>query len=189
MISDVGYGLLYVLVGFYMFQSFESPGISSLGGVAMWCGAFTIFFGILFGEFFGLHELGYMLFGEGGAPMGDKGLSPATSDFVYAWLIIAVLLGVLHLNMGWIIDFAENILHGHGLWGAITHSGSWLLMLNGIWIWVFSAQGAGTKPEWIYTTFDGEPFALGFSGFPLMDVFTIRLVSASSADSILRFRC
>ncbi|OVE85062.1 V-type ATP synthase subunit I [Natronolimnobius baerhuensis] len=173
MISDVGYGLLYVLVGFYMFQSFESPGISSLGGVAMWCGAFTIFFGILFGEFFGLHELGYMLFGEGGAPMGDKGLSPATSDFVYAWLIIAVLLGVLHLNMGWIIDFAENILHGHGLWGAITHSGSWLLMLNGIWIWVFSAQGAGTKPEWIYTTFDGEPFALGFSGFPLMDVFTI----------------
>ncbi|EMA33211.1 V-type ATPase 116 kDa subunit [Halobiforma nitratireducens JCM 10879] len=173
MISDVGYGLLYVLVGFYMFQSFERPGITSLGGVAMWCGAFTIFFGILFGEFFGLHELGYMIFGEEGAPMGDKGLSPATADFVYAWLIVAVALGVLHLNIGWIVDFAENILHGHGLWGAITHSGSWLLVLNGIWLWVFSAQAADVKPEWIYTTFDGQPFALGFDGFGMMTVFTV----------------
>ncbi|SDR34434.1 V-type ATP synthase subunit I [Natronobacterium texcoconense] len=173
MISDVGYGLLYVLVGYYMYQSFESPGITSLGGVAMWCGAFTIFFGILFGEFLGLHELGYIVFGDAGAPMGDKGLTPATAEFVNAWLIIAIALGVLHLNIGWILDFVENIQHGHGVWGAITHSGSWLLMLNGIWIWVFSAQAADVKPDFIYNAFDGQPFAFGFSGFPLMDVFTV----------------
>ena len=173
MISDVGYGLLYVLTGFYMYQSFDSPGITSLGGVAMWCGAFTIFFGILFGEFFGLHELGYMIFGDGGAPMGDKGLSPATAEFVNAWLIVAVALGVLHLNIGWILDFVANIQHGHGLWGAITHSGSWLLMLNGLWVWVFTEQAADVKPDFIYTAFDGEPFAFGFSGFPMMDLFAI----------------
>ncbi|WP_172636014.1 V-type ATP synthase subunit I [Natronobacterium gregoryi] len=173
MISDVGYGVLYVLVGYYMYQSFESPGITSLGGVAMWCGAFTIFFGLLFGEVLGTHELGYMIFGDGGAPMGDKGLTPATAEFVNAWLIVAIALGVLHLNIGWILDFAENILHGHGLWGAITHSGSWLLVLNGLWIWVFTPQAAGVKPDFIYTTFDGQPFALGFSGLPLLDVFTV----------------
>ncbi|MDQ2050983.1 V-type ATP synthase subunit I [Natronolimnohabitans sp. A-GB9] len=173
MISDVGYGLLYVLVGYYMYSSFESPGISSLGGVAMWCGALTIFFGILFGEFFGLHELGYMIFGDGGAPMGDKGLSPATTDYVNAWLIVAVALGVLHLNIGWILDFVENIQHGHGLWGAITHSGSWLLMLNGIWVWVFTEQAAGVKPDFIYTTFDGQPFAFGFDGFGMMSLFSV----------------
>ncbi|ADD04955.1 A-type ATP synthase subunit I [Natrialba magadii ATCC 43099] len=173
MISDVGYGLLYVLIGFYMYKGFDSPGISSLGGVAIWAGAFTILFGILFGEFFGLHELGYMIFGEGGAPMGDKGLSPATADFVYAWLIVAVALGVMHLNIAWILDFIENIQHGHGLWGAITHSGSWLLMLNGIWIWVFTPQAAGVKPEFIFTAFDGQPFDFGFSGFDMMTVFTV----------------
>ncbi len=173
MISDVGYGLLYVLIGYYMYKGFESPGVSSLGGVAMWCGAFTIFFGILFGEFFGIHELGYMIFGEGGAPMGDKGLSPATADYVNAWLIVAVGLGVLHLNIGWIVDFAENILHGHGLWGSITHSGSWLLMLNGLWVWVFTPQAADVKPDFIFAAFDGEPFAFGFDGFPLMSLFTV----------------
>ncbi|THE65264.1 V-type ATP synthase subunit I [Salinadaptatus halalkaliphilus] len=172
MISDVGYGLLYVLIGFYMYQSFDSPGISSLGGVAMWCGGFTILFGILFGEFFGIHELGYMLFGEGGAPMGDKGLAPATLDFALAWLIISLLFGIIHLNIGYILDFVENIQHGHGLWGAITHSGSWILMLNGLWIWVFTPQASGVKPDFLFTAFDGAAFDLGFSGFPMMGLFT-----------------
>ncbi|WP_049889369.1 V-type ATP synthase subunit I, partial [Natronolimnohabitans innermongolicus] len=152
MISDVGYGLLYAGIGYYLYRSFDSPGISSLGGVAIWAGISTIIFGILFGEFFGLHELGYMLFGEGGPPLGDKGLSPATADYVNAWLIVAIALGVLHLNVGWILDFVENINHGHGLWGAITHSGSWLLMLNGIWVWVFTPQAADVKPDFLYTT-------------------------------------
>lgn len=173
MISDVGYGLLYVLTGFYMYQSFDSPGITSLGGVAMWCGAFTIFFGILFGEFFGIHELGYMLFGDAGAPMGDKGLSPATLDFAFAWLLVSLLFGIIHLNIGYILDFVENIQHGHGLWGAITHSGSWILMLNGLWVWVFTRQAEGVKPEFLFTTFDGGAFDFGFSGFPLMDIFTV----------------
>ncbi|WP_049890239.1 V-type ATP synthase subunit I [Natronorubrum sulfidifaciens] len=168
MISDVGYGLLYVLVGFYMYQSFDSPGITSLGGVAMWCGGFTIFFGILFGEIFGIHELGYILFGDAGAPMGDKGLSPATLDFALAWLIVSLLFGIIHLNIGYILDFVENIQHGHGLWGALTHSGSWMLMLNGIWIWVFTPQAADVKPEFLFTTFDGAAFDLGFDGFPMM---------------------
>ena len=173
MISDVGYGLLYVGIGYYMYRSFDSAGITSLGGIAMWCGAFTILFGILFGEFFGLHELGYIIFGDGGAPMGDKGLSPATVEYVNAWLIVALALGVLHLNIGWVLDFAENYMHGHGLWGAITHSGSWLLMLNGFWIWVFSPQAADIKPAFLFEAFDGEPFAFGFDGFGMMTLFTV----------------
>ena len=168
MISDIGYGLLYVLVGFYMYQSFDSPGITSLGGVAMWCGAFTILFGFLLGEVFGTHELGYIVFGDGGPPMGDKGLSPATLDFALGWLIVSLLLGVIHLNIGYILDFVENIQHGHGLWGAITHSGSWMLMLNGIWIWVFTPQAADVKPDFLFTTFDGAAFDFGFDGFPMM---------------------
>ncbi|WP_436345634.1 V-type ATP synthase subunit I [Natronorubrum sp. FCH18a] len=167
MIADVGYGLLYVLIGFYMYQSFDSPGITSLGGVAMWAGAFTIFFGIMFGEIFGLHELGYILF-DGHPPMEDKGLSPATENFALTWVVVSVLLGVIHLNIAYILDFIENIQHGHGLWGAITHSGSWILMLNGLWIWVFTPQGASAKPDFLFEIFDGAAFNFGFSSFPMM---------------------
>jgi len=185
MISDIGYGILYVLIGFYMYQSFDSPGITSLGGIAMWCGGFTILFGFFLGEVFGTHELGYIVFGDGGPPMGDKGLSPATIDFALAWLIVSLLFGIIHLNIGYALDFIENIQHGHGLWGALTHSGSWMLMLNGLWIWVFTPQARGVKPDFLFTAFDGAAFNFGFSGFPMMTL--VELPIAGGFDLTLPF--
>ncbi len=176
MIGDVGYGILYMLMGWFLMAKFDSPGFRSLGGVAIWAGVFTTIFGVLYGEFFGLHELGYIVFGEGGSPM-DKGLSPANIAFAWAWLVVSLLLGLIHLSIGYVFGFFDDL--SHGLVDAVTENVSWLMLMLGAWIWVFSTHLQAFKPELLYTTFNaqgamvnGEPVAaqevayeLGFAGF------------------------
>ncbi|MFC4249192.1 V-type ATP synthase subunit I [Natribaculum luteum] len=178
MIGDVGYGIIYMAIGYYMYSNFESSGIRSLGGIAMWAGGFTILFGFLYGEIFGLHVLGEVVWPSGHPPI-EKGLDPAGEEFALGWLVISVLVGIIHLNVGYILDFYENL--SHGLKDAITHSGSWILLLNGVWIWILSVQGynaenpeESTKPPFLFETFSSDgPFPIGFEGFPVMEVFTL----------------
>jgi Archaeal/vacuolar-type H+-ATPase subunit I len=78
---------------------------------------------------------------------------------------VTVVAGWFHLIFGYLFDFVEEF-QLLGAKDAILESGSWLLMLNGIWIWIFSDHIAGPKPEFIFEVFAGEPFAIGFTGFP-----------------------
>nr|WP_198408097.1 V-type ATP synthase subunit I [Natronomonas pharaonis] len=177
MIGDVGYGILYMLMGWALMTKFDSPGFRSLGGVAIWAGVFTTIFGVLYGEFFGLHELGYVVFGEGGSPM-TKGLSPANIAFAWAWLIVSLVLGLIHLSIGHIFGFFDDL--SHGIVDAVTENLSWLMLMLGAWVWVFSTHLQDVKPELLFTTFNAEgatvageavaaqevAYELGFAGFP-----------------------
>ncbi|QLK27838.2 V-type ATP synthase subunit I [Natrinema zhouii] len=174
MIGDVGYGIMYVAIGAYMATQFDSKGVTSLGGVAIWAGLFTILFGFVYGEIFGLHILGEVVWHDllnvELLPL-NKGLEPAAADFALGWMVISVLAGIVHLNIGYILDFYENL--SHGIKDALFHSGSWILMINGIWIWIFSAQAEGSKPDFLFTTFASDgPFPIGFTGFPEWALFT-----------------
>ena len=166
MIGDLGYGLIYVALGYLLYSRMESDVIRALGGIGIWAGAFTILFGILYGEVFGLHVLGEVLFG--GSPPLHKGLSPEYGDYALGWLVISLLAGVVHLTIGWIFDFYENLDHGFG--EAMLESGSWLMMMFGLWAWIFAgAPPTGAAPGLLYgseSVFNGHPFAFGFAGFP-----------------------
>lgn len=171
MIGDVGYGIIYTVIGYYLYSNFESDTFKSMGGVTIFSGLFTILFGILYGELFGLHLVTEFLwqgvFGLEHAPI-EKGLSPAGKEWALTWLTVSVLVGILHLNLGWIFDFIENV-ELHDIKHAIYESGSWLLMMNGLWIWIFSDVVKGTAPEFLFTTFSAEgPIPLGFTGFPIV---------------------
>jgi V/A-type H+-transporting ATPase subunit I len=175
MIGDAGYGLIYVAIGAYMATQFDSKGVTSLGGVAIWAGLFTILFGIIYGEIFGLHVLGEFLwhgvFHSELLPL-NKGLEPGAKAFALGWMVISVLAGIFHLNIGYILDFYENL--SHGVKDALFHSGSWILMINGIWVWIFSAQAEGSKPDFLFSTFASDgPFPIGFTGFPEWGLVTI----------------
>jgi len=183
MIGDVGYGLLYVLLGAWLVSSFESDIVRSLGGVGLWAGGFTVLFGFLYGEIFGLHLVTTYLWeglvGLHGAPM-HKGLQPADVAYAQTWLIVSLLAGMVHLFVGYVFDFAKTIRHG--LVDAVTESGSWILMMGGLWAFVFSTVAAGMKPRFLFTVFGGEGLAvpgatepteavevaygLGFTGLP-----------------------
>jgi V/A-type H+-transporting ATPase subunit I len=162
MIGDLGYGILYMAIGGLLMTRFDSDVIRSLGGVALWAGAFTAIFGVLYGEIFGLHELGAIVWS--GHPPIEKGLSPATSEFALLWLVVSLLAGLAHLTTGYVFDFYEN-LRGHGLVDAVTESGSWVLMMLGIWVWVLAdAPPTGAAPP-VLAGPEGESILGQFIGF------------------------
>jgi Archaeal/vacuolar-type H+-ATPase subunit I len=170
MIGDVAYGLLYMLIGYVLYTRFESSAFKSMGGVTLWAGGFTVLFGILYDEVFGLHP-----FSE---PMAEilgvgflnlhKGLKPYYAEWALAWFFLSIIVGVLHLNAGYILSFIEDIKI-HGVKEAVYESGSWLLMLNGIWLFILSDVYRAQKPDFIFEVFNNEAsnaaIELGFSGF------------------------
>jgi V/A-type H+-transporting ATPase subunit I len=178
MIGDVGYGILYILIGAGLMRGVDSEGLRSLGGVAIWAGIFTLLFGVLYGEMFGFHVVGDVLFG--GHPPMEKGLSPATVEFAQTWLVVSLLAGLAHLTIGYVLGFVEEL--GHGLKPAVLEQGSWVLMMGGIWAFIFSDLAAAMKPGFLFSVFAGEglpnpatgaaieshqvAYDLGFNGFP-----------------------
>lgn len=163
MIGDLGYGLLYTGFGFLLMSRFDSDIIRSLGGIGVFAGIFTMVFGILYGEVFGLEFISEIVWG--GHPPLRKGLRPEFSDWALGWLVLSLLVGIAHLTIGWIFDFYENLSHGFS--DAMTESGSWLLMMFGLWTWIFSGA-FGASPDLLYgaeSVFNGNPFPLGFTGF------------------------
>lgn len=167
MIGDFGYGLIYAGIGYYIVSKYDGV-MKSLGGVALWSGAFTMLFGILYGEIFGLHMLGEIIWSQG--PPIHKGLQPAEIHFAQLWLVVSLLVGMAHMTIGYIFDFYENL--SHGVEDAVIESGSWLLMMFGLWGWIFAnTPPFGAAPTFLVgsgSVFNGHPVPLGFTVLPTM---------------------
>ena len=151
MIGDVGYGLLYLLVGYALVRRYDTPGFRGLGGVFMWAGAATVVFGIFYGEFLGSHLVADLLW-AGHAPL-HKGIETEFASWAQLWLVVALLIGLVHLMVGFIFDFRNRLPHGFR--EAFLESGSWIVLMLGLWAWIFSLMGASRKPGFLYTVFDG----------------------------------
>ncbi|TKX74376.1 V-type ATP synthase subunit I [Halorubrum sp. GN11_10-6_MGM] len=165
MIGDVGYGVLYTAIGFFMYTKFDGA-FRELGSVAMWAGGFTILFGIYYGiDLFGYHA--YQLLGIHW-PVEGKGLSPADLDWGLSFLVVSVVFGILHLNVGHVLSFVSTSQQ-HDLKHAVYEAGSWLLILNGAWIWIFSQVFPNAKPDFLFEAVSVLTFgAVSFSGFPVL---------------------
>ncbi|MFW5983606.1 MAG: V-type ATP synthase subunit I [Halobacteria archaeon] len=170
MIGDMAYGILYAVMGGAIYKGVDSDGLRALGAIGVWAGAFTFVFGYLYGEFMGLH-VGSTLaqFGLPAPPaMGvfDKGIH--STDTALTWLVVSVAFGILHLNVGYVFGFVNDL--SHGIKEAVLEDASWILTLNGFFIWIFSAHGAGTKPPFLVgessVLYSNPMFDLGFAGFP-----------------------
>ncbi|WP_121820283.1 V-type ATP synthase subunit I [Halostella salina] len=166
MIGDLGYGLLYLGIGFLLYSRLDDDVFRSLGAIGMWIGGFTALFGVLYGEMFGLHFLGDVVFGDAGPPM-HKGLQPAYGAYASTWLMLSVLLGLLHLTLGYVFGFVNEL--DHGVVDAYLEKGSWATLMIGLWVWIFSRHASGIKPDFLFTALnEGQEaaYALGFSGLP-----------------------
>ncbi|MFB6175966.1 MAG: V-type ATP synthase subunit I [Halobaculum sp.] len=170
MIGDFGYGLIYTGIGAYIYSNYDSTTFKAFGGITITAGLFTTLFGLLYGEIFGLHLISTYLWegvvGLKHAPI-EKGLSPAGSYWARTWFVVTVLFGVLHLNVGYVFEFVHN-LEFHGFVDALEETGSWLLMLNGLWLFIFSTWPA-KNPDILFEVFDegkAAAFELGFAGLP-----------------------
>ncbi len=168
MIADIGYGLVYGMIGYGVQRRFDSTAITSVGAIMLWMSAITVVFGVLFGELFGLKVIEWLGF----EPVLSKGLTK--TEWAVAWLLLAVVVGWLQMIVGYGFNFVSEY-QLHGIKPAVFEAGSWLLILNGIWVFVFSRLFAGSKPTFTEAEygivgsnaiFNGNPIPLGFTGFP-----------------------
>ncbi|MFB6150313.1 MAG: V-type ATP synthase subunit I, partial [Haloarculaceae archaeon] len=172
MIADVGYGAVYMAIGYFLYRNYDSAAFESIGLVTVAAGFFTALFGFFFGEIFGLHLITTHFWEPvaGGVPL-HKGLTPNHSRWALGWFLIIALVGVLHLNVGYLFEFIEGYTL-HGLKEAVIESGSWLLALNGLWLFILSTYMRGPKPDFLFEVFNRDTehaqaaIELGFSGLP-----------------------
>ncbi len=165
MIGDIGYGLFYVAMGAAIYRFVDNDAIKALGVIGIWAGVFTIVWGYLYGDAFGVHII-------------DLGLEPPLSstfskgiqvaDVAQTWLVASILFGIVHLNTAYVFGFFNHV--GHDVKHAFFENVSWMLAINGFFLWVFSGHAAGAKPDFIVgetsVLYENSMFALGFPGVP-----------------------
>ncbi|MBI5389064.1 V-type ATP synthase subunit I [Candidatus Woesearchaeota archaeon] len=118
MLGDIGYGLT-TLILFYIFMK-KMPQFKDFFKILIFASFASIFFGALFGEFFGAEELGgYEL---------PHLLSRAHQ--LNLLLYIAVAIGVVHVLLGIFIGFYNELKH-HGFLHAFCAKLSWVIILAG----------------------------------------------------------
>ncbi len=111
MFGDIGHGLVLVISGLIGALVFRKRGgdIVNFSWIIFFCGWTSFFVGFLYGEYFGLHEIevfGNVLWH----------LEPIAIPFInitlynplgniMSVLYFAIIIGVFHINLGWIIQF------------------------------------------------------------------------------------
>ncbi len=123
-IGDVGYGLIISALGFFLYRKYynfngDMKNISNLGWVFFVSGLSSIFFGFLFGEFFGnLAET-----------IGLHPLLYHRNESIMELLLIAIFVGILHVMFGFTLGIlnAKRIGDRHKF---ISNLGYFLTLLG-----------------------------------------------------------
>ncbi len=124
MLGDIGYGAILITAGLILrFKVKSFP--KALADVTILSSLFTILFGFVFGEFFGAEEMfGYQL---------HPYIHRVTQ--VSEMIVYSVALGLIHLNIGFIFGFMNELKHGiHKAVGKLSwiglEAGGILMLLN-----------------------------------------------------------
>jgi V/A-type H+-transporting ATPase subunit I len=115
MLGDIGYGLATLIV-FYILKK-AMPQFKMFFNILIFSSLATIFFGALFGEFFGYGQiLGMHL---------PHILSRSLQ--LMDLLEISVVVGIVHINIGLLIGF-YNVMMQHGFLSAVFEKISWMVL-------------------------------------------------------------
>ncbi|MEM1672113.1 MAG: V-type ATP synthase subunit I [Archaeoglobaceae archaeon] len=148
MLGDMGYGLLILAVSLYLKTIFKTEGWQKLLNIGLACGITSIFFGFIYGEFFGpfkipgtenpaeVHFLGDFLAGlyafNHGHPLFDR-----VEEFgVKALLFIMLMVGMFKMLWGFSMGF-YNVYVEHGIKEAILEKGCWIFGVLGLVCLIF----------------------------------------------------
>ncbi|MBI2141377.1 V-type ATP synthase subunit I [Candidatus Woesearchaeota archaeon] len=114
-LGDVGYGLVTFFLLFWLKEKF--PSASRLVNVLIPAAVSSIIFGFLFGEVFGFEAAFGMEFPR------LIGRAHAVNEM----MIIAVIIGMVHINLGFVLGFL-NELHHKGFFKAFSAKLSWIAL-------------------------------------------------------------
>ncbi len=151
MLGDWGYGIT-TLILFATLKRFIPAG-RQFFNILMLSSVSTIFFGILFGEFFGAE----VLFGHDMWRVLSRGHEMITL------LIIAICIGFLHINWGLINGFI-NEFRNHGFKRAMLEKGSWFILQAVVGMIVLSGMHMWRLKLWVSIIFLLIPIYMIYKG-------------------------
>ncbi len=132
-LGDVGYGLVTFFL--LLWLKGKIPGAAKLVNVIIPAAVASIIFGFLFGEVFGF---------EGAFGVEFPRLI-SRLEGVNEMLLLAVAIGLLHINLGFVLGFLNELRH-RGLFKAFAAKLSWIALQAGIALVALSATGKLNVP-------------------------------------------
>ena len=163
MLSDAGYGLVLAVVCFIVLKKYKLEGtMKKMITMFSICGVFTIFWGVMFGGYFGdLIEV------WASTVMGK------TIDIQPVWfdpmenptklLIWSLVFGVIHLFTAMGIDMYMKTKRGH-VWDAIFDDLIWMIVIVGAGAWLAGGSFAAGLPKVGMILFVGGMIVLLLTG-------------------------
>lgn len=127
MVGDIAYGIIILLSAYYLRKRVKTKAVSAIGKIFMVAAVWAIFFGFLFGEFFG--DLG----------IRANLLRPIWFDRladVLLYLQVSIIIGFIIVSFGLVLGIYNNLQLKH--YKDAIADGSILM------IWVFIAVGLGS---------------------------------------------
>jgi len=187
MFADVGQGAILLAAGIILVYFRGKVNIKKVGditryfllggGLFVLCGISAMFFGVLFGEFFGpsgvLHPIMLITIG----PFQIGGFDPMHEPL--SMLRFAILIGVALLSLGLVLRVVNKIREKH-LKAALV-SGCWIwLLLGGFFMWVYWG-GISNITRWFA---EGTIMFLGLIVSPVVLISIITATSGSIMEGI-----
>lgn len=127
-LGDAGYGLILMILGFFMRRKGEES-TRSIFSLVMLLGVSTFIFGTVTGNVFG-----YSLFDNGVSVWGDFAKNNSTADSQFSindhLFTLSLLLGAIQILFGMVIKII-NITRQHGFRSAYSTAG-WLTLFTGL---------------------------------------------------------
>jgi len=112
MFADVGQGLVLAALGFlgvhFLREKQDKQGLRDLSWLVIWCGCSSIFFGALFGSYFGFELLPPIWFDFHGVVTGHASGSAMVGD-VFDILAITIYFGITVIFLGLIFNWVNII--------------------------------------------------------------------------------
>ncbi|WP_440946902.1 V-type ATP synthase subunit I [Methanosarcina sp. T3] len=145
-LGDIGYALILGAIALAVKKAIKSDAVGDLMNILIYCQISTFIFGIIYGEFLGF-SLASLHTAHGSVPGlipgwetivlfeglgGEEFTFPIhRTHMVMTMIAVTVLIGLLQLNLGFLLGFA-NISRHHGVKHAVLEKGSWLVIELGV---------------------------------------------------------
>lgn len=157
-LGDIGYALILGAIALAIKKAVKSDAVKPLMDILIYCQISTFIFGIIYGEFLGF-SLASLHTAHGTVPGlipgwetivlfeglgGEEFTFPVhRTHMVMTMIATTVIIGLLHLNLGFLLGFA-NISRHHGMKHAVLEKGSWLVIELGALVAALGYLGGNT---------------------------------------------
>ncbi|UCD96122.1 MAG: hypothetical protein JSV35_06405 [Candidatus Bathyarchaeota archaeon] len=187
MFADVGQGAIFILLGIILFFARRKIDMEKVGDIFrylfissemfVFLGISAMFFGFIFGEFFGpsgvIHPISLGRIG----PFYIGGFEPTEEPM--KMLRFAILVGTIHLGIGMTLRFINEIRHQHYKLAPIPIFWMWL-MFGGLFNWAYWG-GISNISRWFS---DGSLMLIGLIVLPLVLILAFTSITEGFMEGV-----